>query len=411
LIEAFEIGVTLALRDGVSDSIAQAKRNVEALQKAVDTSGLSVRTLRDAGLRAITLGNVQPQQDQVRQKAASPARRQEPAGPACAAGETGWPVQSQSGDGPVALGPAHIEVSRVIEREPGEGFRNETTPAPVSAEPSPRVEQAVTRSGAEPYASSDDPKEPGQGEFAAPAEARKEAEPQVWTAGPMRQPELGMLPVPRATEQPQEPYPVVQPGVARSLETEEPRTATPPSTELRTISLGQNSFGMMDIGSVGPVGFDGGAAGAADRVEPVPPGSSPAPNSLLQGVGGMALDGADVGTSVAPDTQRVGEEVPRQPISVWTQGADDAGARAAWFSSSGNLRTVLTTASPQAGSMAPQSRGRAQEAPSGDVYLDGALVGRWMSRFLKREVERAESGPTGFDAKRGRLLPGVTVGG
>jgi hypothetical protein len=39
------------------------------------------------------------------------------------------------------------------------------------------------------------------------------------------------------------------------------------------------------------------------------------------------------------------------------------------------------------------------------------LVGRWVSRFLLKQAERADAGPTGFDAKRGRLLPGVTVGG
>ena len=45
----------------------------------------------------------------------------------------------------------------------------------------------------------------------------------------------------------------------------------------------------------------------------------------------------------------------------------------------------------------------------GDVYLDGALVGRWISRLLNRESERASSGPTGFDRRRGRLMPGSTV--
>lgn len=47
----------------------------------------------------------------------------------------------------------------------------------------------------------------------------------------------------------------------------------------------------------------------------------------------------------------------------------------------------------------------------GDVFLDGALVGRWMSRRMNREAERASVGSTGFDASRGRLLPGPTVGG
>ncbi len=47
----------------------------------------------------------------------------------------------------------------------------------------------------------------------------------------------------------------------------------------------------------------------------------------------------------------------------------------------------------------------------GDVFLDGALLGRWVSRLLTRDAERASVGRTGFDIRRGRLLPGPTVGG
>ena len=47
----------------------------------------------------------------------------------------------------------------------------------------------------------------------------------------------------------------------------------------------------------------------------------------------------------------------------------------------------------------------------GNILLDGALVGRWISRLLTRDAERASVGRTGFDIRRGRLLPGPTVGG
>jgi hypothetical protein len=60
---------------------------------------------------------------------------------------------------------------------------------------------------------------------------------------------------------------------------------------------------------------------------------------------------------------------------------------------------------------APPAQKREQAPHGGDVFLDGAKVGRWMSRFLNREAERASAGPTSFDPRRGRLLPGVTVGG
>ncbi len=60
---------------------------------------------------------------------------------------------------------------------------------------------------------------------------------------------------------------------------------------------------------------------------------------------------------------------------------------------------------------APQNIASHQSPTEGDVFLDGLLVGRWMSKFLQRGAERASSGPTGFDGRRNRLLPGATVGG
>ena len=47
----------------------------------------------------------------------------------------------------------------------------------------------------------------------------------------------------------------------------------------------------------------------------------------------------------------------------------------------------------------------------GDVYLDGSLVGQWISNLLSRQAGRSSVGRTGFDVRRGRLLPGPTVGG
>ena len=46
----------------------------------------------------------------------------------------------------------------------------------------------------------------------------------------------------------------------------------------------------------------------------------------------------------------------------------------------------------------------------GDVFFDGALVGRWISRLLSKEAERASIGPTGFDIRRSRLMSGPSVG-
>ena len=47
----------------------------------------------------------------------------------------------------------------------------------------------------------------------------------------------------------------------------------------------------------------------------------------------------------------------------------------------------------------------------GDVYLDGALMGRWMARSLAREAGRAPAGGSAFDARRNPLPAGRMIGG
>lgn len=46
----------------------------------------------------------------------------------------------------------------------------------------------------------------------------------------------------------------------------------------------------------------------------------------------------------------------------------------------------------------------------GDVFLDGARVGRWMSDRLARDVDRPQSGVTGFDPRLGAAWPGSLHG-
>ncbi len=60
--------------------------------------------------------------------------------------------------------------------------------------------------------------------------------------------------------------------------------------------------------------------------------------------------------------------------------------------------------------VAPMMSSASASPTEGDVFLDGALLGRWMSKHLTQQIGRASAGPTGFDPRRGRLLPGPTVG-
>ena len=46
----------------------------------------------------------------------------------------------------------------------------------------------------------------------------------------------------------------------------------------------------------------------------------------------------------------------------------------------------------------------------GDVYLDGTLLGRWISRSLSREAARPPAGGAAFDPRRSPLPPGRMIG-
>lgn len=69
------------------------------------------------------------------------------------------------------------------------------------------------------------------------------------------------------------------------------------------------------------------------------------------------------------------------------------------------------TAVPQqpASSNFPASTRAADGPEVGNIYLDGHLVGRWMSDRLTREAERAPVGPTGFDPRASRIWPGMAT--
>ncbi len=58
-----------------------------------------------------------------------------------------------------------------------------------------------------------------------------------------------------------------------------------------------------------------------------------------------------------------------------------------------------------------QSAGEIHGALQGDVFLDGARVGRWMARRLTDAVARPASGMTGFDPRLGSPWPGTLQGG
>jgi hypothetical protein len=410
LIEAFEIGVSLALRDGVSDSIAQAQRNVEALQKAVDANGLSVRALRDAGARAVSLVSVQPQQEKVQRKPHQRVADAHIAEIAPARADISQPVAIDRAESPALLVPERIEVERIIEREPVEAAGDRMMSAPVNVRLAPRDERSMEGNDVAPSIFSREGTAPQRIEFAAPLDGRADIVPQTQPVAPTAQPEEQVLSVPSGVGEPLPVYPgpqtVAAPEGVKAVLSAVPQATTPPNNDFLTLSLSQSNFSSMSFGGLTKTG--------SDDLAPVAQGVSDVNEFPSRLADRGTLESSLLVKPAAPDINSQGWPAPGSMASR-DQDVDDPGAQGDWYSSLTTMRTGLATTLPRADtapqSVAPQARGSIEEPPGGDVYLDGVLVGRWMSRFLKREAERADSGPTGFDARRGRLLPGVTVGG
>jgi hypothetical protein len=89
------------------------------------------------------------------------------------------------------------------------------------------------------------------------------------------------------------------------------------------------------------------------------------------------------------------------------EGADRGAGQGPWPASTASRGGMLALG---------QAAGTATAAGAptviqGDVMLDGAAVGRWVSRALTRELRRPDAGPTGVDGRRDPVLPGIAVGG
>jgi hypothetical protein len=67
-------------------------------------------------------------------------------------------------------------------------------------------------------------------------------------------------------------------------------------------------------------------------------------------------------------------------------------------------------ASPLPPAAAPVASPASTGPVQGDVYLDGARVGHWLSDQLAREANRPQTGVTGFDSRLGLAWPGSMHG-
>lgn len=70
---------------------------------------------------------------------------------------------------------------------------------------------------------------------------------------------------------------------------------------------------------------------------------------------------------------------------------------------------IAATASIPGPERALEQHGHSPFRAEGPVFLDSHMVGRWMCEHLAREAGRAPAGPTGFDSRAGIVWPGAPI--
>ena len=351
--EAFEVGVTLALSDGVSESIASTKKDMARLEQVLQAGGVSVEQLRAAAAEIVSVTR-QP----------VPARQ-----PGRESGE------------------AKSVENEATDSRPNQGSLPQLDAKPTSPERTGTQDVFVGRLA--------DAEVPVTGPMQAPQQ--RPAAPDFGT-GPTRslvqvgtnRPDVPAERAPQATEGRSASATVAvstysapsSPAWSMQAVSQTDDSADQQSASFTSGSSPQPDYGD-DFWRTQPqntfsLSFDDSAV--AERL-PVPAAKPGAPGRQQSPI----VAPGDSSEPAAPVSQAYGS-------ASCPEGGDDDGAD----QRQAPAAPMMSTSSPS--------------PTEGDVFLDGALLGRWMSKHLTAQVGRASAGPTGFDPRRGRLLPGATVG-
>ncbi len=362
MIEAYEIGIKLALQDGISDGIAAIRRDLGSLDQAIAQTALRLDALQRIGARALAAS-----QGRVEQAVSGPLPRR-PAAVMVPPPPPGEP-ETLAAPSPVEVapvGPTRASVARVPASAP--------VPAPSALMPAGEAGPASQ------------PVSPRLDVVMAPTVVRTAipaAEIAQGVIGPKQPERLPVAPVPRA----------VLPGELAGTGPGVVRQVVP---ELRA------------TGFVAPAGER-----LQHRVlQPMVPGvAPPAPTSRTPVAPQAPAEPGSRAAARLPqvrtgETRGVGLPRPAAVPDVATTRMSPVPAVTAALAP-----PVPPVASRPAPSYAPPaSSSRAKESSMrGDVFLDGVRVGRWMSEQMARDAGRPNTGPTGFDPRRSAAWPGAAV--
>ncbi len=387
--EAYEIGVTLALSDGVSEGIERARRDMAQFETALARGGVTVQQLRRAAV-----GTVAPY-PRVQATAKAEVRPAERA------------VDVVQAD--ARLGAHVAEVAPASQRMSGRAAESVALPrvmeaaAPVVA-PAVLVARETSAVAGRPAAST-----------SAPALAPRAAERDVASS-------LAAAPVTQVSVRP-----VARLAASAGRAGATVPSAGPPAQQaiVPVVMAAPVSMAKMEVAPsrvAAPVMQpEALVRAAADRGVPQAPQNVPVFRAEARAVSDVPLTtlplqvpdgrgsapGPAVRSSPPPLRNDDGASERRPPFNFGSAAAVTAGPPGL-VGGAPDGREGAGNRAPAP--VPPQSGAQSQGPTEGDVFLDGMLVGRWMARYLADGAGRAPAGPTGFDGRRGRVLPGPTVG-
>jgi len=412
MIDAYTIGITLALEDGVSDGITAIRRDLAELDVAVSESAARLLMLRRL---AEGLATSIPSRPVVEQIAlfAPPTFRHQPA-----------PARIAT---PVVQEPAQAPVVTPVVREPAAATpppaASPIAPLVVMARPdgppsghrSPVQSSPVERPAATPPAPSSIAIAPLES-VAPKATPETRVSPMMPLIVPAAAAALSnVLPsLPPQLLWPESPTDHQKPSdfraIARALvqSTAAPATSTlKPSEHPVSSAVPSQPFivGTVDptVPTLTPAKSPAPRPPAVETVTRPPPDlasrrpelKAPPPPSIKAPV--LPLSLALGATPFRPSDV---SPAPREPAAPIEPVRSPTPAR---------VVEVAGSAQPVSPSMPPGPR-QVDQATFAELHLDGAALGRWVTRHLERQVTRPQAGGTGFDPRMTPSWPGAPIG-
>jgi hypothetical protein len=383
MIDAYTIGITLALEDGVSDGILAIRRDLEALDSAVAESAGRLMVLRnmarDLNVPVLTF------------RPAIQAATASPAVPHQQRGTPIVPVEARVSDFPGNAQSEGEQAPVVIERVTS--VAAEHPAAPVSANnqdkqavvvPTPAAPTMVPPATATPaiVVQPDPPPPASMAPVRLPAPATTPTEP----VRPLDFPTLGRSVLPAAKMLAPTPQPHLY-GAERPAP--EP-AALPPLPVPVPLPFAQSQ-------PIVTARWPAAATAKQDPFAGVPQASSRAPETQYHAappaLAAPPVSQPDIKLSADTRRQAAAPVVaPDRPQSMRVE------------------RQPETRQSPANSADVDTSSQQTNRPMYAELHLDGAALGRWTLRHLEREITRPQAGATGFDPRMTPSWPGAPIG-